>query len=64
MENKNLNSKKICFTKTEDIETMKEQKINFCKLYECQALKDTKNYNAYIFNIDFKYFVVDCDDKA
>ena len=45
-------------------ETMKEQKINFCKLYNSQKLKDTKNYNAYIFNIDFKYFVVDCDDKA
>ncbi len=57
------NMMKIFLKSTKNQDELKQQKLIFCKSFYAKTRKDDTKHNAYLFKLENKYYVVDCDDK-
>jgi len=57
-------TKKIIFSKSEKEDEVKQQKKNYCKYFRLNKIEEYDEYNAYIYDINKTFFVIDIDSEA
>ena len=57
-------TKKIIFSKSENEDKVKQQKKDYCEDYNTNKINDHEKYNAYLYNINKSFFVIDIDSEA
>jgi len=57
-------TKKIIFSKSEKEDEVKQQKKDYCKDFRLNKIEEYDKYNAYIYDINKTFFVIDIDSEA
>ena len=56
-------TKKILFVKSEIEYEVKKQKKDYCKYFRLNKINEYDKYNAYIYDINKSFFVIDIDSE-